>query len=55
MDCVRVLKKLNRAKIKGYKYLIVKNLNERERQEIIECGFFIKKLENGYKISEYTG
>lgn len=39
-------------KSKGYNYLVVSQLTEDEIQEIQDCGYFIKKIENGYRISE---
>ncbi len=52
MDCIKILKKLNAQKLKGYKYLIVNSLTSKEILEIKDCGYFIKKVENGYKIHE---
>lgn len=52
MECIKILKRLNEAKLKGYKYLIVKELRESEIQEIIDCGYFIKHTKEGYRISE---
>lgn len=52
MECIKILKKLNEQKLKGYKYLKIKELTEKEKIEILECGYFIKKTEDGYRISE---
>lgn len=52
MECIKILKQLNERKIRGYKYLIVKKLSEGEIQEIIDCGYFVKKINNGYKITD---
>lgn len=52
MECIKILKQLNSRKLKGYKYLIIKELTAQEIEEITECGYFIKKTDNGYKIFE---
>lgn len=52
MNCIKILKKMNENKLNGYKYLIVKELTELEKQEILDCGYFLKKIKDGYQISE---
>ena len=52
MECIKILKRLNENKLRGYKYLIIKDLKEQEIQEIIECGYLVKKTNNGYRISD---
>lgn len=52
MECIKILKQLNENRLKGHNWLKIKDLTEREIQEIIECGYFIKKIKNGYKISD---
>ena len=52
MECIKILKRLNENKLRGYKYLKVKSLTEKEIQEIIECGYYIKKINNEYRISD---
>lgn len=52
MECIKLLKELNKRKVQGYTYLMVKELTEREITEIQDCGFYIKKTSNGYQIHE---
>lgn len=52
MECIKILKKLNERKVKGYKYLTVKVLTEKDIQNILECGYFVKKIQNEYRISD---
>lgn len=52
MECIKILKKLNERKLKGYKYLTIKVLTEKDIEHILECGYFIKKTDDGYRITD---
>lgn len=52
MYCLNVLKKLNEARIKGSLSITVESLSASEQEEIIECGYKIKKRGKKYVIYE---